>query len=169
MNPLLISSRQMTKVLMLTLLCAQSLTPVMAFEGDNDLTRRTPVSEAVLDRMRGGFQINSTGPLLSFGIERSVFVNGQLVSSISLNIPDLMQFASNPSHSFTLTQIGGGNTVTPGASSLPPFMNIIQNSLDNQTLQSQTTINATAAALSWARALQLGNSLSQANVSAIRH
>ena len=169
MSLFLISIRHMTKVLILTLLCVQSFTPAMAFEGDEDLTRRTPVSEAVLDGMRGGFQRDPTGPIMSFGIERSVSLNGHLVSSTVLNIPDLTQFASNSSHTFTLIQTGGGNALTPHMSSLPTFMTAIQNSLDNQTLQNQTVINATVAALSLARSLALGNALSQATVDAIRH
>ncbi|HLZ34849.1 MAG TPA: hypothetical protein VKP13_12595 [Nitrospira sp.] len=159
----------MTKVLMLAFLCVQSTSPAMALEGDEDFTRWTPVSEAVLDGMRGGFQSNPNGPVMSFGIERSVFINGQFVSSTVLKIPDLMQFASNPSSTFTLIQTGGGNAVTPGMSSLPTLMTVIQNSLDNQRIQNQTVINSTVAALSWARSLALGHELSQATIGAIRH
>ncbi|MGA6829391.1 hypothetical protein ACO9S2_17510 [Nitrospira sp. NS4] len=169
MSLLMLSIRHMTKVLMLTLLCAQSTPPAVAFEGDEDFMRRTPVSEDALDRMRGGFQSNPNGPVMSFGIERSVFLNGQLVGSTVLNIPNVIQFAGDPNNSFTLIQTGGGNAVTPGTSSLPPFMTVLQNSLDNQRIQSQTVINATVSALSMARSLALGNALSQATVDTIRH
>jgi hypothetical protein len=169
MNGLLISIRSMATVLLLTLLCGLPMTRAWAFEGDEDFTQRTPVSEAALDRMRGGFQSNPNDPIMSFGIERSVFLNGKLVSSTVLTIPNLMQFAGNPGNTFTLIQTGGGNSLTAGASSLPAFMTVIQNSLDNQSIQNQTIMNATVAALSWARSLTLGNALSQATVSAIRH
>ena len=169
MSLLLISIRHMTKVLILTLLFVQSITPAMGYERDKDFTRRTPVSEEALDHMRGGFQRDPNGLIMSFGIERSVFLNDKLVSSTVLNIPDLTQLAGNPSHTFTLIQTGGGNTLTPHMSSLPTFMTAIQNSLDNQTLQNQTVIYATVAALSLARSLALGNALSQATVDAIRH
>jgi hypothetical protein len=53
--------------------------------------------------------------------------------------------------------------------SLQTFMTAIQNSLDNQSIQSHTIINATVPALSWAHSLALGNALSQATVDAIRH
>lgn len=169
MSLFVISIRHMTKVLMLTLLCVQSLTPAMAFEGEEAFTRRTPVRESVLDRMRGGFQSSPNGAILSFGIERSTFLNGQLVSSTVLNIPNLMQLAANPSNTFTLIQTGGGNTMPPGASSLPALMTVMQNSLDNQRIQNQTVMNATVSALSWARSLALGNALTQANLSATHH
>lgn len=169
MSLLLMVIRYMSKVLMLTLLCGHSLAPAMAFEGDEEFTRRPPVNETVLDHMRGGFQSAPHAPMISFGIERSVFVNGQFVASTVLNIPDLMQFASNPSNNFTLVQTGAANAVIPDASSLPPLMTVIQNSLDNQRIQTQSVINATVAALGWTRSLALGNALSQANLGAIRH
>jgi hypothetical protein len=157
------------KVLLLTLLCAQSMTPAMGYEGDEVFTRRTPVSEAALDHMRGGFQSNPNAPIMSFGIERSVMLNGQLVSSNVLNIPDLMKFAGDPSQTFTHLQTGDGNALTPGMSLLPAHMTVLQNSLDNQRIQNHTIINATVEALSWARSLALGDALSQATVGAIRH
>jgi hypothetical protein len=187
MNLLLLSIRHMTKVLMLTLLFASLMTPAMAmtqamamgpgmgmslameYERNADFTRRTPVSEAELDRMRGGFQSDPAGPIMSFGIERSVVINGELVRSTVLDIPNLMQFDGNPSATFTHIQTGGGNALPPDMASLQTFMTAIQNSLDNQTIQSQTIINATVPALTWAQSLALGNALSQANIDAIRH
>lgn len=169
MSLLLISIRHMTKVLMLTLLCAQFMIPAMGYGGNEYFKRRTPVSKAKLDSMRGGFQSDRNGPIMSFGIERSVVINGQLVSSTVLNIPNLMKFDDNRSHSFTHSQTGVGNALPPDMPSLPTFMTAIQNSLDNQSIQNQTIINTTVEALIWARSIALGNALSQATVDAIRH
>jgi hypothetical protein len=168
MSVFLVSIRLIT-LLLLTLICGQLMTPAWAFQEDKDFTRRTPVSKAALDRMRGGFQNNPNDPIMSFGIERSVFLNGKLVSSTVLTIPNLMQLAGNPANTLTLIQTGGGNSLTAGAPSLPAFMTVLQNSLDNQNIQNQTVMNATVAALSWARSLALGNALSQTTVGAIRH
>jgi hypothetical protein len=162
------SRRWMTRILLLLLASEFSMMPAWASEGAEDFTQRAPVSEATLDHMRGGFQGNPNDPILSFGIERSVSLNGKLISSTTLTIPNLMQLSGNPANAFTLIQTGSGNAVTPGAS-LPTFMTAIQNSLDNQSIQNQTVINATAAALGWARSLTLGNALSQTTVGAIRH
>lgn len=213
MNLLSRSIRRMMKMVMLALLGFQFMTPAMASVREGDFTFRTPVSEAVLDSMRGGFQRDPDGPFMSFGIERNVFDNGKLISSTVLKIPDMARFADrdwNPfvdhsnrrpsadqsarrpivehsnvkpvvdhtamkpmadSHSetFTLIQSGPGNSLPHDVSSLPPFTTIIQNSLDNRTIQSETVINATVEALTWARSLQLGHALSQANMEAIRH
>ncbi len=156
---------------------AQFTTPAIAFMYDRTSSRWTPVSEAVLDGLRGGFQSNVAGPILSFGIERSVFLNGQLVSSVALTIPDATKIAANVRDTITLVQRGSGNEMPHGVSgatphdvsSLPPLTTVIQNSLDHQTIQSQTVINATVHALTWARSLDLGNALSQANLDALRH
>jgi hypothetical protein len=80
-----------------------------------------------------------------------------------------MQLAGNPANTLTLIQTGGGNSLTSAVPSLPAFMAVLQNSLDNQNIQNQTVMNATVAALSWARSLALGNALSQTTVGAIRH
>lgn len=207
------SIRHTTKVLVLALMGLPSVTSAMAYESIEDFTLRTPVSEEVLDSMRGGFQRGPDGPFMSFGIERNVFDNGKLVSSTVLKIPDMTRFADrdwNPfsdhssrrpsadqsarrpsaehsnvkpvadhtamrpvadhsSETFTLIQSGPGNSLPHDVSSLPPFTTIIQNSLDNRTIQSETVINATVEALTWARSLHLGNALSQANISAVHH
>jgi hypothetical protein len=169
MNLLLIAIRHMTTVLILTVLFVPSITPAIGYKGDEDFTRRIPVSKATLDRMRGGFQSDPTGPVMSFGIERSVVINGELVRSTVLDIPNLMRFDGNPSATFAHIQTGGGNALPPNMASLQTLMTAIQNSLDNQTIQSQTIINATVPALSWAQSLALGNALSQATIDAIRH
>jgi len=169
MRLLLKSIHQMRKVLLFALLGMSSITSAMAYESIEDFTLLTPVSEEVLDSMRGGFQNHPNGPMMSFGIERSVFLNDKLVGMTSLNIPDVSRLVSNASHTFTLIQHGGGNSVPHNLSSLPPLTTVIQNTLDNQAIQTHTVINATVAALTWARALDLGNALSQANIGAIHH
>jgi hypothetical protein len=166
MRPVLLKSRQKTVMLIVSVLCAQSVIPAMAVD---DFRGQQPVSEEVLDRMRGGFQSDPNGPVMSFGIQRSVYINGQLVNSTVLTIPNLLQLTTNPSNAFTLVQNGAGNSMTTHPSSLPALMTVIQNSLDHQTIQNQTVINATVAALSLSRALALGNAVSQANLNAIHH
>lgn len=187
--------RLTTKILVLALLGFQIVSPAMAYESIEAFTFRTPVTKEVLDSMRGGFQRDPDGPFMTFGIERNVFNNGKLVSSTVLNIPDMERFADrnwNPfadhsetkssvdrtgmrpavhprSDTFTLIQSRPDNSLPHEVSALPPFTTIIQNSLDNRTLQSETVINATVEALTWARSLNLGSALSQANMEAIRH
>jgi hypothetical protein len=155
----------MTVTLIVGVLCTQSIA-AMAFD---EFRGQQPVSEAVLDRMRGGFQSDPNGPVMSFGIQRNVYINGQLVHSTALTIPNVLQLTANASNAFALVQNGSGNSMTTHPSSLPALMTVIQNSLDHQAIQNQTVINATVAALSLSRALALGNAVSQANLNAIHH
>lgn len=184
------------KVLVLALLGLSSVTSVMAYESSEDFTLRMPVNEEVLDSMRGGFQLNPKGPFMSFGIERNVFDNEKLISSTVLKIPDMAHLGKNlsmrpfanhrdmkpvadqqdakplaahPSDIVTFIQSGPGNSAPSNLSSMPPFMTIIQNSLDNRAIRTETVIDVTVEALSWARAQDLGTALSLANIEAIRH
>lgn len=160
----------------------QFTTHAMALTYDRTASCWTPVSEVVLDGLRGGFQSSLTGPIVSFGIERSVFLNGQLVSSVALTIPDASKISANVRDTITLVQHGGGNTNTMSntntgsgstmpheVSTMPSLATVIQNSLDHQTIQSHTVLNATVQALTLARSLDLGNALSLANLNALRH
>lgn len=52
----------------------------------------TPVGEARLDELRGGFE--AAGLQVSFGIERAVYINGDLVVSTSLTIPDVSRITA---------------------------------------------------------------------------
>ncbi len=52
-----------------------------------------PVAEARLEDLRGGFDV--AGLQVSFGIERAVFINGALVVSTSLSIPDVSRITAD--------------------------------------------------------------------------
>lgn len=96
-----------------------------------------------LDRLRGGFELPS-GLALSFGIERVVYVNGDLVATASVHIPDITRMTAMQAQGLAeikqemLVQVGAGNTFNPSTS-----INgvVIQNSLDDQAIRSLTTLN----------------------------
>ena len=122
------------------------------------LAHWSAVDTALLDDMRGGFEM----PLqlkLSFGIERAVYLNGALVTTTSFNLPGLGGIApENPSAlsvasgSVSLLQNGTGNNFTFSPTATPVAATIIQNTLNNQSIQGLTTINATANSLELLRA-----------------
>lgn len=107
------------------------------------------VSDQTLDHMRGGFDPGN-GLLVSFGITRAVYINGNLVTQTTLDfghLTDLTQAQAAQLNkqlaSLNLVQNGPGNTVQPqqgGAN----FGTIIQNTLDNQHIVNQTVINASS-------------------------
>ncbi len=96
-----------------------------------------------LDAMRGGFDVGN-GMVLSFGVERAVMVNGELVATMRVNIPDVARMTVQQAEQLAkfnegvLVQVGQGNTVAPSAD----FSGvIIQNSLDNQDLRTVTKLD----------------------------
>nr|WP_115699362.1 flagellin [Cupriavidus taiwanensis] len=65
--------------------------PVAAARGS--MAGWKPVAHEKLDDMRGGFEI--PGLQVSFGIERAVYINGDLVVATSINIPDVSRITAD--------------------------------------------------------------------------
>lgn len=97
----------------------------------------------LLDDMRGGF-IMPSGLALSFGIERVVYVNGALVATASLHIPDISTMTTEQALALgemnkgLVVQIGDGNDFN-AAGGLGGI--VVQNTLDGQQIQTLTTLN----------------------------
>jgi hypothetical protein len=129
------------------------------------------VSNPRLDSIRGGLDFDSTRKF-SIGIERAVFINGQLVTTATLTVSDLtfdLSSSSLPLAALTGTglnhpiQNGPGNTFTLSqGQNLPPLMTVIQNTLNNQNLGVSTTINARVPTLDVARNLAISSSMRNA-------
>ena len=102
-----------------------------------------PLTPERLDTMRGGFSLPS-GLNLSFGIERAVFIDGALVTSISVNVANVAKMTADEAKALAtataplLLQNGPGNVVTPGSGNAGLT---IQNTLDDQTIRTLTTLN----------------------------
>ncbi len=127
-----------------------------------------------LDGVRGGFVAHS-GLKLSFGIERAVYINGTLVTTTALNVSDLGNLsagqaavASLNGGTLAIVQSGTGNTFLPGVVSASTIGTVIQNTLDNQHIQSVTTINATVNSGEIVRSMNLQQSVQNAITSSIR-
>ncbi|MGN6789349.1 MAG: hypothetical protein ACTHJP_07455 [Rhodanobacteraceae bacterium] len=127
-----------------------------------------PVSDARLAACRGGFDLGG-GLVASFGIDRAVYINGNLVASVSVNIPDLARIDSAQANalamlanSVTLIHNGPGNFVDPASFNRATGAIVIQNTLDNQQIQALTTLNTTVRNLSQFNSLNVANSLQQA-------
>lgn len=94
------------------------------------------VSDETLGNLRGGFE-TGTGLMVSFGIIRTAMINGELVNSTSFNVPDMTSIANTG-----IVQNGANNVVDTGVSSqLGAGTLIIQNSLNDQRIQTLTVIN----------------------------
>ncbi len=126
------------------------------------------VSDARLDEMRGGFDI-APGLQVAFGIERMVFINGQLVATTNFNIPNVSQITAQQAQTLAsapnktrLVQNGPGNSYQPSPGQTSGAATIVQNTLNNQDIKALTTINATVNTLGAYKALNLQSTLNQA-------
>jgi hypothetical protein len=118
--------------------------------------------------VRGGFE-TSNGLVVSLGIERLVSINGNVVSTTQFNIADMArmssaeaQIARDALQPFHLVQNGPGNSFT--ADDMPQLMSalLIQNSVNDQLIRSQTTINASVNTLATLKSMNLEATLRQA-------
>lgn len=138
-------------------------------EGEKMLFSGLLVDDDTLGGLRGGFETPG-GLMLSFGIERVVLINGVLSSTTTLNVADLGQLAGGAAGpqmlpvgtSVGVIQIGANNSFDPSVLASGSFATVIQNSLDNQKIQTVTTINAQANSMDLLRAHRLGESLRDA-------
>lgn len=133
------------------------------------------LDDGALDSLRGGF-IGEGGLRISFGIERAVYVNGNLVTTTSLNLSELGTLAAGKGaalspaqlgNSIALIQNGAGNTVL---SNLGPAAigTVIQNTLNGQKIQTLTTINATVNSLGVLRSIEAQRNLRGAITDSLR-
>ncbi|NMG74009.1 hypothetical protein [Aromatoleum diolicum] len=158
---------------LIALLVVGAGTPRLALPVEQDALERerfeqiTVVDDEVLDGLRGGFETPG-GLMLSFGIERLVYINGELLSTTSLNVADLGRFVGGsadagrmPTLGSTvgLIQNGPNNTFDASIMASGAFATVIQNTLNDQTILSVTTINATVNSMDMMQANRIGDSL----------
>ena len=129
------------------------------------------VGDRTLERMRGGFDAGH-GLKISFGIARVVQINGQLVATTSFNINDLAgltpkqaQAVQAQLNTLNLVQNGPRNTysVTPAAAGktqlVPAVSTIVQNTLNDQKIETRTVIDISTNALSMIKGLNASGTL----------
>jgi hypothetical protein len=126
------------------------------------------VSADVLDAARGGFA-NGDGLTVSFGLERIVSLNGEVVARTSLQVPDISHLTaeqvrqtSEALSSVKLIQAGHDNIYTRSLPDQLSGTTVVQNSLNDQAIRTQTVINASANSLGLLQSLNFGRSLAEA-------
>lgn len=134
----------------------------------------TAVDDSLLASMRGGFEFGN-GLTVAFGIERAVYINGALVTSTAINVGDLARVTpeqaallNRQAAAINLVQNGPGNTSALTGSDLATPGTVIQNTLSNQNIQSQTIINASSNALGLIKTLNALTSLRDALGNSVR-
>lgn len=130
------------------------------------------VGDDTLADMRGGFDLGG-GVTVSFGITRTVAVNGVLVATTSFQVPDIGRITSAQAAVFAksvggtgLIQVGTGNTLVTGV--LPAAATVVQNTLNGQTISTRTLIDTTTNGMSLIKAINTGTALQDALHQAVR-
>jgi hypothetical protein len=123
-------------------------------------------ADGVLAQMRGGFALPD-GLMVSFGIVRTVQIDGQIVSQTALQIPDLRSITVDQARQLerqapglAFVQNGVGNSAQLPSAVLPGL--VIQNTENNRHLQAITEITATANSLRMLQGINLHQALSDA-------
>lgn len=130
------------------------------------------VDDATLDAARGGF-ITADGLLVTLGLERMVSINGTVVERTDLQLGDIGKLARGEGTlsrealgELRLIQNGDVRTMAGNAQNLLGGT-VIQNTLNDQLINSQTSINATVNTAGMLRALNFGTSLNNALSTAV--
>ena len=133
------------------------------------------VSGHRLDAVRGGFDFGN-GLLASFGIERAVYINGNLVTSNSVQVPDIGRMTPDQATALAgatgtvnVIRNGAGNSVDTSAFDQVTAATVIQNSLDNQDIRSLTMINVGVNSQVAFRSLNLQQSLQAGLIGSLGH
>jgi hypothetical protein len=127
-----------------------------------------PVAADVLDRTRGGFTL-AAGLHVALGIERLVSINGNTVSRNLLQVPDMTRLSQEQARqagealaSVQLIQNGNGNFYTAAMAPQTLGGTVIQNSLNDQLIRSQTVIHASVDSMGLLKTLNFQGSLGEA-------
>lgn len=128
------------------------------------------VDDHRLAKARGGFSTVS-GLELSLGIERTVSLNGDLVSRSTIQIADLRsmnleqaQAIKNAFSSVSLVQNGVKNAFDPGSVAAGTF---VQNTLNDQMIGTRTVISTTVNSAGLMKELNFMSSVKDASVNAL--
>lgn len=132
-------------------------------------------SDRTLDTLRGGFDLG-TGLMVSFGISRAVYVNGQLITSTTFRFGDLTSFTPQQAAALSqqissqsqaqIVKNGPGNTMELSVGTVP-LATYIQNTLNNQTIRNQTILDVTSNGMGIAKGLNLQATIDTAIADAI--
>jgi hypothetical protein len=127
----------------------------------------TAAPDSSLAALRGGFATDS-GLVVSFGIARTVQIDGQVVSRTSFGIDGLTQAGTQQARAlaqgagqFAIVQNGTGNSVAP-LRAQPLAGLLLQNTESNRLLQAATVIDVTSNSLGLMQRLNFNQSLSDA-------
>jgi hypothetical protein len=130
------------------------------------------VNDTKLDAMRGGFETDA-GLRLSFGIERATYINGNLVASSNVHIPDVSKLTAEQAQKL-VAAVGTVNLVQNGPrnvfesnQSTQAAATVIQNTLNDQVIKNLTTLDTTTNSLQFLKNINSQSALRDALIAPI--
>ena len=132
---------------------------------DFSFSTTVAASDGTLDEVRGGFDI-PTNLEASLTLERSAYVNGELVVSRSVRIPDIVHMTEEQAAALAVATgtlvIQNGPNNTFNVSDLGAASTVIQNTLNDQHLVTLTTLSVEVNTLGSFRELNFQNGMQDA-------
>ncbi len=126
------------------------------------------VDAATLDSLRGGFT-SAGGLTIALGVERLVAINGDIVSRTRFQLADIGKLDAVQAQqtgatlaAVKLIQNGSDNMMLTGFSSDALASTVIQNTLNDQLIESRTIINASVNSDSLLKTINFNGNLSDA-------
>ena len=126
------------------------------------------VDTATLDALRGGFTL-ANGLAISLGIERVVAINGEVVARSSLQLSDIGNLSEEQARqtsaalsSVKLIQNGGANINLAAFAGATLGGTVIQNTLNDQHIESRTIVTASVNSIGLLKALNFNGNVSDA-------
>jgi len=154
-------------LLLLAVSGTASANPLELFSAPN------AVDSSLLDEARGGFLV-ADGLEVTLGIERMVTINGNVVDRSEIQLGDIGKLAQGNGlvsqeaiGQLRLIQNGVASALRGEANTSLLGGTIIQNSLNDQMISAQTTLNATVNTAGMLRALNFAEGLNNALSTAI--
>lgn len=153
-----------------------SFAPALASGGDTPAETGptwSALSDRQLDAVRGGFSA-LPGVVVSFGIVRTVHLNGALVGATAFQVDDLRSISAAQAEqlarqaaALSLHQSGAGNSFAAGSPTPLPGI-VIQNTLSDQKIQAITEISAASNGMSLLKSMNVQQVLNDAIGAAAR-
>ena len=128
----------------------------------------TRVASNQLEDLRGGFESNENGQALRirFGIERSVYQNGELIATRTIGL-DHLPSVDGGGFGSVVRGYGVAATLPPSLASAASNGLVIQNALNDQRLHAQTVVNAVVESSGLLRATRLDSIMRDVSTSSI--
>lgn len=153
--------------------CACATLPAAAAEPDIQFSEENSVDAATLDTVRGGFSYGDN-LLVTLGIDRLVRINGNPVEQSSVQFGDVGKLASGATQlsadaiqGTRLIQNGQAGQMVSTLANGALAGTVIQNTLNDQLISSQTTIRASVNNAGMVQGMNFSATLNQALLNAV--